>query len=90
MSRLDRIRLETGIAWQGFPAQQGLASRDEFAQDSPHLLGVRFGLDCRVEPAETSCPTTPPTAIECAEAETFPEHPEMDREIHAIPRDFGD
>jgi hypothetical protein len=58
-----------------------IAPRDEFPPDSPHLLGVRLGLaglaidffpDGRWFALETSCPQTPPTAIESAEAETLP------------------
>ena len=39
--------------------------------------------------AETSSPWTPPTAIESAQAETFPAQLAIAREIHAIPRGFG-
>jgi hypothetical protein len=38
---------------------------------------------------ETSSLWTRSTAIESAWAETSYAHPKMDREIHAIPRDFG-
>ncbi len=38
---------------------------------------------------ETSSPQTPSTAIESEVAETFPVHPDPDREIPAIPQDFG-
>jgi hypothetical protein len=64
-----------------FPAYQGSTPRDEFAPDSPHLLGVRLGVaglaidffpDGRWFALETSCPPTPSAAIESADAETSP------------------
>jgi hypothetical protein len=72
-----------------FPADQGIANRDEFALDSPHLLGVRFGLNCWVASTETSSPTTPPTAIEVARAETARHELKTLPEKRAIPRGFG-
>lgn len=51
-----------------FPAYQGSTPRDPLPRDSLHLLGVRFGLDCRVAAAETSGPSTPSTATAYATA----------------------
>ena len=48
-----------------------------------------ISLHIRDPPPETSSPQTPPTAIESAEAETPPMHPEVVREIAAIPRGFS-
>jgi hypothetical protein len=48
-----------------------------------------FSLHIRDLIRETSSPQTQSTAIESACAKTLRLHPELDREIHAIPRGFG-
>jgi hypothetical protein len=93
---------ESGDIPSIFPVHQGMHRRDEFALDSPHLLGVRLGLrrpsrfltdsfsDRSGVALEAGCPTTRSTASESCDTETYRSDPSMRPEIPAIPQGFGD